>query len=664
VALLAPLASYRARILPPPPRPEEIETSFEDFVRRLVKALDFLQQHAHLLVFCTVMGAMLGAASLLVLPPARKALCEVTLHPEIKVNPVDPDVRRSPASAQFFVDAERAFMADELIRSTLIQMGFKDPDDGFVLDIRKRLKFEKAGAQAYLGSMSEKLLRRDFRSPVELLATHLKNYVETEIQKKIKVFVAEVDFLRQQVAASEKELADITAETVKFREKHADEIGKTDITPSSRSQLQSNQIALTGTVRRLEGELDGLRDRIKRGGHLAQAKSQAAQPNRDALIAATRKLAELRAQGLADEHPEVRRAMEEKQFLDRQIEAQMNAAITDQERNSNAAENALRGEIGAIEAQLTAARSERAAVGGYLRNLRQASGTLPFIDAHLDEMARRQDEAKRLHAQLYERLRRAEVQLELERVSVTSRYEVTAPPRLERTSTKRMVVMRAGIGVLLGLLTAFLVITVRKLREAMRELRASSMLVLLAALLGLGCAHQQPFVWLHDLPAQPDPAQTIVQAGDTLLVEVAGQTALSGELVVREDGHFLQPMLGSVLAAGQTPAQIANTLDVRLKNLVTYPVVKVWLVRTAPIRVSVVGEVKTPGTYELQRERSLMAALAAAGWLTEFAHADRLFVVRNGASQTRLRFSASELTAAERAVADFRLLGGDVVVVE
>jgi polysaccharide biosynthesis/export protein len=85
----------------------------------------------------------------------------------------------------------------------------------------------------------------------------------------------------------------------------------------------------------------------------------------------------------------------------------------------------------------------------------------------------------------------------------------------------------------------------------------------------------------------------------------------------------------------------------------------------ASIRVNVVGEVKTPGAYELMRGRGLIPALAAAGWLTEFADRDKIFVIRSeaGVSQ-RVRFRARELTAAEPHATGFRLKDGDVVVVD
>jgi hypothetical protein len=653
------MAQSYPHVLTGPAVTKEEDPSLEDIIRRLLKVLVFLRKHALLLVLLPSLGIGAGIGSFFVLPPARIAICQVTLHPEVKLNPMDPDTRRQESSMQFFAGAERAFTGDGLVKSTLVKMGFPEPDDYFVLDVANRLGFDKVGENQYVGTMKERLLERGGRSPVEFLELHLKNYVDLEIQKKLKVFVAEVDFLREQANAAEKETKDITAQIVKFREQHVDELGKTTLTPASRSQLESTRISLSGEVLRLEGELAGMRSRLRRGGHLAQARMRASQGGRDALITVNRKLAELRAQGLADTHPEVRRAMDDKQFLEKQLEEEVVAVETTQARKANPAEDALHAEIDDIESQLNAARAQRAVVAGSLKNLRQVSGDLPLLDARLDEMEQRRDETKRLHAQLYERLRKAEVQLELERVSAMSRYEITSPPRLERVGPKRTMALRGGIGVLVGLFLALAIIGVRGLRHTIRQMEPVALVLLL--LLGAGCAHEKSFTWVQDFALPPEPAEPVAHPRDTLLVEVAGQQALSGEFVVREDGHYLQPVVGSVRAAGLTATQIAESLRRRLAELFTNPVVTVWLTRVAPIRVSVVGEVKIPGTQELQRERGLLSVLGTAGWVTEFARPDRVFVLRG---PERVRFRLRDLTAGEPSASQFRLRDGDVVVVE
>jgi polysaccharide export outer membrane protein len=199
----------------------------------------------------------------------------------------------------------------------------------------------------------------------------------------------------------------------------------------------------------------------------------------------------------------------------------------------------------------------------------------------------------------------------------------------------------------------------------------SGWLLLTAVVAGVGGCAESPFVWVGDLPLTAD-AQSVIGPRDTLLVLVRNQAALSGEFVVRDDGAYLQPTLGNVQVAGKDPAAVAAELKIRLSGMVIDPEINVAILKAASVRVNVVGEVKTPGSYELTHDRGVISALAAAGWLTDFARRDAVFVVRSSPRisnrppgiQERIRFRAADLTSAEPHAARFRLLDGDVVVVE
>jgi polysaccharide export outer membrane protein len=182
----------------------------------------------------------------------------------------------------------------------------------------------------------------------------------------------------------------------------------------------------------------------------------------------------------------------------------------------------------------------------------------------------------------------------------------------------------------------------------------------------MGCATERPFVWIQDLPVAPAPhsGPEVIHSRDTIVVTVRDQPTLSGELVVRDDGGCVLPTLGDIRVDGRAPQEIAAELRARLKNVIVNAEVTVSVSRVAPIRVSVVGEVKSPGLYELGRDRTVAAALAIAGWVTDFAAKDRVFVVRRGSDELRVRFRIAEITTPDPSVGRFRLRDGDVVVVE
>lgn len=189
---------------------------------------------------------------------------------------------------------------------------------------------------------------------------------------------------------------------------------------------------------------------------------------------------------------------------------------------------------------------------------------------------------------------------------------------------------------------------------------AARALVVLAA----GCAHDAPFVWVQDVPVADQTPIAQIQARDTISINIAGQPSLSGESVVRDDGSYFNPLVGSVALVGLTPAEAGKHLYNRMKAVVVEPVVSVALVRSGPLRVGVMGEVKNPGSYELTRDRRLPAALLAAGWLTDYAHDDRIFVTRMTGENRRVRFRLRDLTTSDPRALSFLLLDGDLVLVE
>jgi polysaccharide export outer membrane protein len=651
-----------------PGESDEDEKSIDDVLIKIIHAARFIRRHVWLIFILAVTGVGLGAASFKYYPPVRAAQCLVTLYSAPKTNPIAPEEHQAQSdSMHFFVGAERAFTSPETIMATLKRLGVPHPNEAQAEGIAKRMRFERLDGNTYMGTLTPRLLDRRDESHVLFLDTHVKNYIETEIEKKLKVFIAEVDFLRSQTEAADKRLQEISQETVKFREAHSDQILAQSALASSPPDLETRRIGLTGQISRLAGELEGIRSQLARGSALSQAKAQSGQSDREALASVNRKLTELQAQGFADGHPDVQRLLSERGSLQKAVDDHLRAEVTQFEKRSNVAYDSLQSQADQLEAQLRAARSELGFIEANRRSLRTVSSEAPKVNARLDELLRMKEDAVRQHGLLFDRLKKAEVQLQLERVSTSSRYEIVAPARLDYPPGRKAFATRLAFGLGIGLLLAALVLGISELRRMIvRVAQATATSAILLAFLGSlasGCAHDGRFTWAEDLPANNLGSESVIHPRDTLLVEVSRQPTLSGEFIVRDDGHYSQPMVGSIRVADQTPSQAAAAIADALKGVVVAPVVSVWISKTTSIRVSVVGEVKTPGTYELTRDRGLLPALALAGWLTEFAHSDRVFVIRVRTNE-RIRFRVRDITTAEAHAAQFQLADGDVVVVE
>lgn len=205
---------------------------------------------------------------------------------------------------------------------------------------------------------------------------------------------------------------------------------------------------------------------------------------------------------------------------------------------------------------------------------------------------------------------------------------------------------------------------------SVRVRRAAGALAL--ALLAAACASQAEFVWIDQIPFTPraEPGEYRISVGDVIGVRVFSQASMSIDRTrVRADGKVSIPFLQDVEVVGMTPADLGNRLQVKLKAYIVNPVVTVTLEERAPVRVSVLGEVRTPGVYDLVPGAGVLHAIAAGGGLTDYAHRDRLFVVRHGywadgdPAPQRIRFRWDALAAGAKA-ATFRLESGDVLIVE
>ena len=116
------------------------------------------------------------------------------------------------------------------------------------------------------------------------------------------------------------------------------------------------------------------------------------------------------------------------------------------------------------------------------------------------------------------------------------------------------------------------------------------------------------------------------QAGSEV-VAGAGQQRLLG-YVVDNDGYIDFPVLGKLYVAGLTRWQLAEMIKDKLikDGLLSDAVVTVEFMN---FKVSVMGEVTSPGTYTIQGDKvTVLQALSLARDLTIFGKRDRVSVIR------------------------------------
>lgn len=193
-------------------------------------------------------------------------------------------------------------------------------------------------------------------------------------------------------------------------------------------------------------------------------------------------------------------------------------------------------------------------------------------------------------------------------------------------------------------------------------------LLVLAPLIALttACAGVPGAIILRDLPRERAVAPalpTTIGPGDLLAVRVWNSEQMTARQRVRADGTIALFFMDSLVVAGRTTAEVAARVAERLDGILVAPRVSVVLEESAASAVTVIGEVRRPGSYPMHRAMPVLEALAMAGGLTELASEDRILLQRGGATPLTVRLRYRELLAgADRAVG-LQVGPGDVLIV-
>lgn len=108
-----------------------------------------------------------------------------------------------------------------------------------------------------------------------------------------------------------------------------------------------------------------------------------------------------------------------------------------------------------------------------------------------------------------------------------------------------------------------------------------------------------------------------IQGGDQISVSIDGDPTLSQNLTVLDDGTISIPPAGTIDIGGMTPQRAGHAIALRLRRYMVRPQIVVSVVKEGVLEVTVLGDVKQPGKYELRSQGRLLDAIAAAGGIAE-----------------------------------------------
>jgi len=169
----------------------------------------------------------------------------------------------------------------------------------------------------------------------------------------------------------------------------------------------------------------------------------------------------------------------------------------------------------------------------------------------------------------------------------------------------------------------------------------------------------------------PSPVVTVFVKGAQAKLNEFFVTLMSGDdgatksLVVRPDGHISLPLLGEVMVAGRTVAEMQADLTARYRSIFRYIDISINVASSFERRITVLGEVARPGMFPLPGTMSLPQALALAGGYLETAQPKKVYVIRQNpdASYVGFRIDANPKKPLAGVGAGIVLQPRDIIVV-
>jgi protein involved in polysaccharide export with SLBB domain len=156
----------------------------------------------------------------------------------------------------------------------------------------------------------------------------------------------------------------------------------------------------------------------------------------------------------------------------------------------------------------------------------------------------------------------------------------------------------------------------------------------------------------------------ILAPNDLVDIKVFQEDDLESKLRISRDGTITFPLIGQVRIGGRTPQQAARIIrDALARGYIINPQVTVNVLSFTKYRVTVLGQVQKPGSYDFpDREKlDLLEAIGLAGGYTRGANPSRVLVKRVDGQERVFRVNAKAMASGRAPT--FEVIPGDVITV-
>ena len=165
-----------------------------------------------------------------------------------------------------------------------------------------------------------------------------------------------------------------------------------------------------------------------------------------------------------------------------------------------------------------------------------------------------------------------------------------------------------------------------------------------------------------DSASLPTPDDYTISTGDILELHIYGDRSEMHELEVKNDGSVELEFIGPVRVGGLSYLELQKHLEKRLKSHYKSSSFKIILSKYSSIQVTLIGDVKYPGIYNLSSFSTAKDLLVESKGVRENASIRDIVIKRNGKSVASLDFY--DLLFEGKDLSGVLLKHGDIVIIK
>jgi pSer/pThr/pTyr-binding forkhead associated (FHA) protein len=456
--------------------------SLTEVVRKVKTYWVYVRRYGRMAAIATVIGLVFGLAQAWLRPPPGSAWFEMTLVGSGR----DSEGPREEGP-QVFVGPDSTFRSLPLIKRTLTELGMPNPSDALASEVQTQLTLERVGfnSSVWRGEYQSTTAER----ATDFLKKHVNVYVESELDKLLKVLRTDAEFDRAQEAHAAEAVASVREQLVAFSDEHPEAIPKDAKLPDDARP----QLAPGASAERIAQRITST-ERSLRAAY-TKIQSAKARPYLEQATAAEAKIAEARSRGLRDQHPEIKSLLNLQSSMRARANGLLAAEPSPSEQSLDPQITALKQELSELRARLDQVRSANASATGMSAvaggttpvsvappgqeptvrvvpatspgpsREREPAQSLSQLRIAYDELARQYERAKTEQDALIKKRENTERLLDRERMSAEARYGIITPPTPAKASMAKAMAKRGAMGTALGFIIAVVVAACMELRR-------------------------------------------------------------------------------------------------------------------------------------------------------------------------------------------------------